>query len=297
MLANHRDNTRDKAGKIMSAFSALGQLLRLCRLYYGIPLAGGFLVIVLYLRGGTFAGLQAVVPFAYLSLFFSISAGYIINDICDITVDRINAPTRPLAGGLVSLRLAKYTAATLLLSALVCASYCGLWFTVAIAVINSLLLAYNKYSKQMAFMKDLIIAALLAGLYPLSFALVDPIDSPRLIVLYVHPVWLFLTVLGYEMLKDIRDQSGDIIIGGKNRKISQKKHFLFMARFFIITGAIITILPPVMSNTGIIYLTGAILAVILAVLAVFVTRPERAISYIYIQIAVITAGSLLDILA
>ncbi len=273
------------------------ELLRLCRIYYGLPLAGGFLVIVLYLRGGTLAVMGNSPALAFLALLGTISAGFIGNDLCDIAVDKINSPQRPLASDRISAGAAKMAAITLTALALSCASVCGVKFAIGITAINLILLVYNKYSKQMALLKDLLIAALLAGLYPLAFALTPAIESPWLKILYIHPAWLFLTVLGYEMLKDIRDQQGDIQMGSSMRNICRAGYFLCMMRLCILTGSLITLLPVLLADLGGIYLTGSILAVILAVLAASTPNPRRAINYLYAQIALITTCSLLEILA
>lgn len=286
-----------KTQQPVSVFAIL-QLIKLCRLYYGIPLAAGYLVIVTYLNGGTLAGLADKAAFAYFALLATISAGYICNDICDIAVDQINAPNRPLANGRISSYPAKIIASGLVTCSIGLATLCNWRFATLITIINITLLFYNRYSKRLALAKNIIVAGLLASLYPLAFSLTDPVDSPRLTVLYIHPIWLFLTVLGYEMFKDLRDAKGDIALGGPNRKISQNRYFLTWAKVLILAGAGITLLPVLMNITGPIYLTSSLIAITLAVTATATANKNIfiAINCIYIQIAIITAGSLLDIL-
>ncbi len=65
-------------------------LLKLMRLYYGLPLAGGFIVILSYLTGGNIDHILEKAVLASLSLVSVISAGYILNDVCDVEIDKIN---------------------------------------------------------------------------------------------------------------------------------------------------------------------------------------------------------------
>ena len=134
------------------------------------------------------------------------------------------------------------------------------------------------------------------SLYPLAFTLTDPIQTARLKVLFIHPVWLFLTSVGYEMLKDIRDFKGDRKINSPAiADYSPKKSFLYISRIIIVTASLITLLPFVLGYCKEIYLLASIGAIILAILATR-KKPTTAIRYIYAQIFLITAGSVVDLL-
>ena len=74
-------------------------LLRLMRIYYSLPFAAGFVVIVAYMKGGDLNPIYQKTVIALGALFCIIAAGYVLNDVCDITADKINCPRRPLAAG------------------------------------------------------------------------------------------------------------------------------------------------------------------------------------------------------
>ncbi len=74
-------------------------LLQLIRLHYSLPLSAGLTVIVMYLTGPSLSTLPADLPWACLALFLVIAGAYSLNDLCDITSDRINHPQRVLVQG------------------------------------------------------------------------------------------------------------------------------------------------------------------------------------------------------
>jgi 4-hydroxybenzoate polyprenyltransferase len=121
-------------------------------------------------------------------------------------------------------------------------------------------------------------------------------QTPRLNVLYIHPGWLFLSSLGYEMLKDIRDIKGDSQVNGRELYHCKDKRFVIMSRLFIVVGSMVTLLPFMLGYCNQIYLVTSIAAIILAIASTF-HKPAVAIRYIYAEIFLITAGSMADLLA
>ncbi|MBN1846154.1 MAG: UbiA family prenyltransferase, partial [Sedimentisphaerales bacterium] len=175
------------------------------------------------------------------------------------------------------------------------ATPCGLPFVLGIAAIAGLLVIYNLVSKRIGVWKGIFVAVLVTSLYPLAWTLTTPAQTPRLPVLFIHPVWLFLSCLGYEMLKDIRDVKGDQTISGGAHARRQGRRFLLAARVVLVAGSIVTLLPYFLGYCRQVYLAASIGAVILA-LGSTRRRPAAAIRYIYAEIFLITAGSLADLL-
>ena len=85
-------------------------LLRLMRLYYSVPLAAGFIVILSYLTGGNLVSIFDKVVLSFFSLLSIISASYVFNDVCDIEIDKINCPSRMLAAGRIRRKAEKVQA-------------------------------------------------------------------------------------------------------------------------------------------------------------------------------------------
>lgn len=269
-------------------------LIRLIRIYYSLPLAGGILVILYYLTAGQFEAIRDQALWAFLSLFCVISGGYALNDFFDIEADKINAPKRVLAAGKISPKTALNCAILFFAVGLGFAFLGCLPFALGILAVMALLVVYDKYSKRMGFFKGVLVAILVTSLYPLAFLLADPAAGPRPASLRIFLVWLFITALGYEMIKDIADIKGDAHLTGKGQYRSGK-WFLVTARVCIVSASLVALLPYLLGYCKEIYLGVSVVAVVLAVESAF-CRPSRAIPLIYAEVFLITAGSLVDLL-
>ncbi|MFI4911713.1 MAG: UbiA family prenyltransferase [Sedimentisphaeraceae bacterium JB056] len=270
-------------------------LLKLMRLYYALPLTAGFVVILYYLTAGNLSLITGKLALSCISLASVISAGYCLNDICDIEIDRINCPRRVLAAGKLGRKPAVRFSVFLFLIGLTAGAFCGLPFFFAISTIAFMLVLYDLRSKRIGIFKDILVASLMTSLYPLALTLTSPVSSPRLNVLLIHPFWIFLSSLGYEMLKDIRDMHGDSRIRGLDCNYCDSRAFSVFARTSILTAGLLTLLPFILGYCDLIYLAASAAAIILAVLSTF-RKPEIAIRFIYAEIFIITAGSMADMM-
>jgi geranylgeranylglycerol-phosphate geranylgeranyltransferase len=270
-------------------------LLKLIRLYYSLPLASGFIVILAYLTGGNLAPVIDKAILSFFSLICIISASYVFNDVCDIEIDKINCQYRMLAAGRITKKAALIYSLILFVTGIVLGAFCSVAFFLVITAITGLLVCYDLLSKRIGIFKDILVAILMTSLYPLSFTLAESMQTPRLNVLYIHPAWLFLTSLGYEMLKDIPDMKGDSRVNGRDLNYCRSKIFVITSRLFIIAASLLTLLPYMLGYCKSIYLASAIAAIILAVASTF-NKPAVAIRYIYAEVFLITAGSMADLL-
>ncbi len=272
-------------------------LIRLTRPYYTVPLAAGLPVIAAYVAGGRPSAAQGSLLWAMAALWSVLSGGYVLNDYCDIRFDAVNSPHRPLPGKEIAPGIALAASGGLFASGLALAAPCGLPFFLLLTLVAAGLAAYDVYSKRLGLLKPLAVAVLTASLYPLAFALTDAADTPRLRVLAIHPAWLLLTTLGYEMLKDIRDVPGDRT-GGNHRETERRAGpgYLLAARAILLAASLLTLLPYALGYCKEVYLLSAIAAIGLVMLAIQ-KRPVRAIPYVYASVVVITAGSLADLWA
>jgi 4-hydroxybenzoate polyprenyltransferase len=270
-------------------------LLKLMRLYYSLPIAMGFIVILSYLTGGNLVSIFDKVILSFFSLLSITSASYVFNDVCDIEIDKINCPHRILAAGRLKRKTALIWSIVLFATGMALGSGCGLAFFLVISAIASLLVCYDLLSKRIAAFKSVLVALLMTSLYPLAFTLTESMQTPRLNVLYIHPVWLFLSSLGYEMLKDIRDIKGDSQVNGRDLYHCTDKRFVIMSRLFIVAGSLVTLLPFMLGYCKQIYLVASIAAIILAIASTF-QRSAVAIRYVYAEIFLITVGAMADLL-
>ena len=271
-------------------------LIKLMRLYYVIPLASGLIVIVSYVVGGEIYPVRNELILSFFSIFSVIAGGYVLNDVCDIDVDKINCPNRVLPKGETNPKTAVILSTILFGTGFIFGALCNLRFLFLIICITAVLIFYDVYSKRIGIFKDIIVAALMTSLYPLALTLTEPVPTPRLKSLFIFPVWLFLSSMGYEMLKDTRDFKGDLEIQEKGiANYSRRLWFRYASRVMILVGSLITLLPFFLGYCKQVYLLTSIMAIILAVLSTF-NKPATAIKYIYAEIFLITAGSMADLL-
>lgn len=271
-------------------------MLKLVRLYYVLPLTVGFVIILSYLTAGHLYAIRLEIILSVLSLSCVIAAGYVLNDICDIAVDRINNPQRVLAANQVDQRIALALTIFLFISALVFAALCNWRFLIAIAFIAAGLIFYDLYSKRLGLFKVITVAALTTSLYPLAFTLTASVDSPRLKSLYIFPAWLFLSCIAYEMLKDICDVAGDSRVFARGiAYYSSKKWFLRTAKIIAVIAGIVSIVPFVLGYCKVVYMATSAIAITLMVASTRKTPPV-AIRFIYTQIFLVTIGSFVDLL-
>ncbi|MBW8014823.1 MAG: hypothetical protein FVQ82_01430 [Planctomycetes bacterium] len=271
-------------------------LTRLMRLYYSLPLSLGMVVIVAYIVGGDLASVGYSLVKAFLALCCCISAGYVLNDVCDIAIDAINCPNRMMPAGRVSPGAALICSASLFAAGLTMASFCRWQFFLALSMISAGLIAYDLYSKRIGFLKDILVAALVTSIYPLAFTLAKPVETSVLKSLYIFPVWLFLSALSYEMLKDIRDIKGDTYGNQKPQSTyCQSKQFKVSARIIAVAASFITVLPFALGYCRSIYLGCSVAAIVLALFSLKFP-PGRAIRFIYAEVFLIAGGSMVDLM-
>ena len=140
----------------------------------------------------------------------------IINDICDLPVDRINSPSRPLVKGDISVKSAISVAAVLLAGAEVMNRlYIPSQLRHITHLSGLMALLYTPVLKRILFVKNISCATLVscALLFSGSVANPDLIMGPNFIHLYIATRTIFLGSLCSEILMDIRDRDGDKISG------------------------------------------------------------------------------------
>jgi geranylgeranylglycerol-phosphate geranylgeranyltransferase len=271
-------------------------LIKLMRLYYALPLSCGFVVVVYYLRGASLFPIRHQLLLAWISLCTTISAAYISNDVCDVEIDMINSPLRVLPQGKMKRKTALAWSMVFFVASLIIAGLCNKLFLLGMGILILLLLFYNIYSKRIGLLKDSFVALLVVSIYPLAFVLAEPVQTPRLKSLFIFPIWLFLSTLSYEMLKDIRDIKGDKTANGKSvAEYSDKKGFFVLSRLLAVIASLVSIIPFVLGSCKQIYLVSSVIAIVLAVLSTR-KKPSIAIRYIYLEVFLITVGSAVDLM-
>ncbi len=270
-------------------------LLRLCRLYYAIPMSSILTLTIWYAAGDEIVDQSWATLRATIALALVIAGGYTLNDICDQRVDRINAPKRPVAAGRVRPAVATIWAGGLLLGGLAVASLCRWEFFATLAAVTALLVFYDCRSKHLGIGKQLIVALLMTSYYPLAIAQVEVCVSSRVPTLYMFPIWLFFTSFGYETLKDIHDIPGDQAVAAHLTWIQRRpKLALKIARAAVIAGGL-ALIGPAFLGCGWVYLAIIPGAFLLALASTLLPR-RRAIFAIYGECVVVGVAALADIM-
>ena len=183
--------------------------LELLRLQYSLPFVWPFALTVWYASGGDLNGRHASLVWACCSLVSLLCGTYSLNDVLDVRFDAINAPGRPICSGRISRKAGAWAAGVFFVAALGMASIAGGGFFIATCLLAGALVGYNCFSKRLGRAKPFGASALVTAIYPLALAQAGGIVGPRAGSLYCFAGWMFLTVCGYEMFKDIRDRRGD----------------------------------------------------------------------------------------
>jgi geranylgeranylglycerol-phosphate geranylgeranyltransferase len=189
-----------------------------------------------------------------LPIVFSLTAaGNIFNDLCDLEIDRINRPGRPLPSGKVTPGVAGILAATLFSAGLVWSIPAGLP-CVVIAVANSLLLlAYARALKRTVLWGNVAVSYLSASIYPFGGALAG---LPGVVRTLPLAGITFLAMLSRELLKDAEDVPGDSAAGARTVAIAHGVRKTGVYAYACAIGAIAVSLLPVLPWWGPAYLAG-----------------------------------------
>jgi 4-hydroxybenzoate polyprenyltransferase len=231
------------------------------------------------------------------SLFFILCAGYLMNDLCDIPYDSANCPEKVFIGTLISRTAAKYTAVVFFVMGLASGIFVNLWYVGIILLVAGVLVFYNLFSKRLGMLKDIMISLIVISIYPIALALtLGGKHSPRRLSLFIFPIWLFMTIMSYEMVRDIIDARGDGLATNKslplqvNRKKTRKT-----ALIFAFCGLPFAYFPFVFGMCGTPYVWGFSGAAVILASGAFL-RMEILSKALFLEILIITVASLLDIL-
>jgi geranylgeranylglycerol-phosphate geranylgeranyltransferase len=270
-------------------------LLRLCRLYYALPMSAILTLTIWYAAGDQMPAYAMDALRATVALALVIAGSYVLNDVCDRRTDRINAPERPIPAGRVPPIIAALWAGALLLNGLIIAVPCGWRFFTALGAVVGLLVFYDLTSKRLGIGKQLLVALLMTSYYALAFALVGHTTSSRAPTLYIFPLWLFLTSFGYEILKDIRDIRGDQTLVVQLSWVQQSpQSAVRVAHWAVIIGAIVLV-APAFAGCGWLYLAITPAALALALYSTRLTG-NRALVTIYGEVVIVGIAALADVM-
>ena len=193
----------------------------------------------------------------FTTAFTLIGASMVINDYWDQAVDRVNAPDRPLASGLISNRLAfvyAFILVTIGLSSAFLTNHISLLLAVASLLIS---LLYSYKGKQLSLVGNFMVSMCIT--IPLIYGSFIyegiPLRSEKWMTLFFFDLTIFLAVTGREVNKGMADVEGDKIRGVQTIATSYGlKHAAFIATAFYIAAVILSVFPYLLSLTTWLYL-------------------------------------------
>jgi geranylgeranylglycerol-phosphate geranylgeranyltransferase len=153
--------------------------------------------------GGTLPNGRAFIAAAVVGL--TTAFGLVINDCCDITVDRIGKPQRPIPSGRVSLGEARFFAWTLAGTALVVGGLLGPGLSVFAAGAIALSAAYSFVLKSTLILGNATVGLLVAGSLVYGALSVGAVTNP----VWIAAMLSFPYMLAQEALFNLEDLDED----------------------------------------------------------------------------------------
>jgi len=184
---------------------------------------------------------------------FITAGGNVFNDLCDLEIDRINRPERPLPSGRVTPEAAGILAASLFSAGLVLTIPTSLPCVIIVVANSLLLLFYARALKRTALWGNVAVSYLSASIYPFGGALAGLAGLERTLPLAGIT---FLAILARELLKDAEDVAGDSATGARTIAILLGVKKTAVVAYACALGAIAVSLLPVVPWWGPAYLVG-----------------------------------------
>jgi len=270
-----------------------GALVRLCRPYYSVPMALAYALTLYYARGGQMVGAWAGFGYSTAALALVIAAAYVLNDVLDLAIDRVNAAGRPIPCGRISRRAAAVWSGVLLAGGLALSAGARPAFAAALALVAAALLVYDLASKRLGVGKQLLVAALMTSMYPLALAQAGGAAGSRVPSLAVFAAWMFLTAFGYEVLKDLRDIRGDRAAAARTFDVHRRPAVWRRAADACLLAAALGLVLPLGLGCRWVYMAVAAVAMAAAVASVFVPV-RRAIHLVYAECFLVGVAAAAD---
>lgn len=217
------------------------------------------------------------------SILLITAAGYIINDIMDVTADKINKPNKILVSKFISIKKAKiwyyfFNFSGIILGILFAVIIKKPFFTFIIIGASLLLNWYSKYLKSKPFIGNFLVAFLIAfsiillPIVAINFKINGINQNYSLFIIYALAIFSFFINLIREIVKDIQDIKGDYKMNMRTLPI------IFGVNRILILCSLLTLIPVfllclIIFNLGIYYIF------ITIYLAIFCLFPLIYISY------------------
>ncbi len=175
--------------------------------------------------------------------------GNVINDIKDAAGDRINHPTRPIPGGVISSKAALVFASLLAVVSLISSTTVSLNHGIATLVPLIALTVYTLFLKGVPLLGNIVISLLVA--YTLIFG---GLGSTTVTIIVVPAFLAFLLNLSREIIKDMQDKTGDLQTGVTTTAVLSEKILKTVILFTGLLYITSLFIPYILGHFGLVYL-------------------------------------------
>jgi geranylgeranylglycerol-phosphate geranylgeranyltransferase len=205
---------------------------------------------------GSFPPLDKLV-FGFLTASLMMAGTMILNDIYDIEIDRLNAPTRPLPSGRARLRGAYGLAVLFSIASIVSAVLLGFASLLIALLALGLMVFYNARGKRLGLLGNAVV----------SFNVALPFAFGGISVSSLHPSVLlfsmlaFLSNLGREVTKGIVDVQGDSLHGIRTLAVLKGPRVAALTSSGLFLAAVIvSFVPPFLGIVSVLYIPAVLVA-------------------------------------
>jgi geranylgeranylglycerol-phosphate geranylgeranyltransferase len=217
-----------------------------------VRLSNSFAALAATMIGGVisdFTRLPAVTLGA-VSVFFTAAFGYAINDYYDVAADRITRPSRPIPSGALSCGAVLAIALSCAVLALVSASFLPRTPALFVVAAAFLVWLYSFRVKRAGIAGNVLVGFLGASTLlfgGLCAGDVRPAIFPALLA--------FLANLPREILKDVQDLEGDVMMGGQTlARLSGRRAAVRIASVFMLILVTVSLAPSAVRQYNRLYL-------------------------------------------
>jgi len=138
---------------------------------------------------------------------FIAAGGYVINDVYDVNIDKINKPYRPIPSGEVSIKSARILALIMFILGLFLSLFLGIYDFILALLVTIVLFYYAKKLKRSGFYGNLLVATATAlSIFYGGLAFFSGNWFERIVI---PTFYSFFLTLAREIVKGIEDYEGD----------------------------------------------------------------------------------------
>ncbi|MFP3346206.1 MAG: UbiA family prenyltransferase [Sulfolobaceae archaeon] len=200
------------------------------------------------------------------------AGGYVINDVYDVEIDRINKPYRPIPSGIVSLQTAKNLAYATSITGILLSLILGIFPALVALITVILLFEYAVSLKKRGLIGNLIVA--LTSALSAFYGGLAYFTGNWLYFVSIPTLYIFFFTLSREFIKGIEDYEGDKANNVRTLAVRLGMSKAWKVSKAILVGLIITSPLPYWLGFNIIYL---ILILILDFLLIYVILLKETI--------------------